>query len=366
MQLFAELAPRTWLAFVFVFGAIWGSFLNVVIARLPEGLSVVSPPSRCPRCGKQIAWYDNLPVLSWLWLRARCRGCALPISARYPLVEALTGGLALLIAVRFGPTPPALAFFVLAALLVALAFIDLDTFWLPAVLSVPLLALGLLSPLWNPELGATFAAYGILEGRPLLQAFAASASGAALGAALLWSVGKLGSLIFRKEAMGLGDVLLLGGIGAWLGVQSLFFVIMFASLQGSALGLLLLLRRRRAPPDDERPPLPGATPDPAHAASAGGTASPPPPAIAGADIDTETDTVSVTESAAAIDLGTGTGAITAAAAEDWEPDPHHVPFGPFLALAALEQLLFGDQLWSAWMGMMNGLWTLIDRLSGRG
>ena len=344
MQLFAELAPRTWLAFVFVFGAVWGSFLNVVVARLPEGLSVVSPPSRCPRCGRQIAWYDNVPIFSWLWLRAKCRGCGLPISARYPLVEALTGVLALLIAVRFGPTLPALAFFVFAALLVALAFIDLDTFWLPAVLSVPLLVLGLVSPLWNPELGATFATYGILTGRPLLQALVASASGAALGAGILWGVGKLGSLIFRKEAMGLGDVLLLGAIGAWLGVQSLFFVIMFASLQGSALGLLMLLRRRREPPIEELPPLP--------------------PLVANADSAAVTESVvpSLTESSAALVADSTTDPTDEG---DWEPDPHHVPFGPFLALAALEQLLFGDQLWSAWMGMMNGLWMLIDRLSGR-
>src|SRR6478736_988948 len=145
MDLIAEQAPHLFLGFCFAFGAIVGSFLNVVIARVPEGLSVVSPPSRCPRCKSAIAWYDNVPIVSWLLLRARCRGCGLPISARYPLIELLGGVLAMAIAWRYGPTREGLAAFVFSMLLLALAFIDLDTWLLPYELTLPLLALGLLS-----------------------------------------------------------------------------------------------------------------------------------------------------------------------------------------------------------------------------
>jgi leader peptidase (prepilin peptidase)/N-methyltransferase len=370
MELFAELAPGTYYTFVFAFGAVWGSFLNVVIARLPEGLSVVSPPSRCPRCQKQIAWYDNVPILSWLWLRAKCRGCGLPISARYPLVEALGGLLAVAIAFRVGPTWAALAYFVFALLLLALSFIDLDHFWLPEHLSLPLLGLGLVSPLWNRDLGATLAAYNLVPGPPLLQAFASSWGGALLGAGILWAVGKLGAVLFKKEAMGLGDVVLLAGIGAWLGVQSLFFVVMFASMQGAAVGALMIWRKGRAAAADPvtdsvtgagTAPEPGTgavaapvaesgpvaatanAPAPAPGAAADPPASPPPPA---APVAADPPAAPPAE-------------------DDWTPDPHHVPFGPFLALAAIEQLLAGDAIWAGWMGLMNHLWDLIDKLAGR-
>ena len=210
--------------------------------------------------------------------------------------------------------------FVFVALLVALSFIDLDHFWLPEQLSLPLLVLGLLSPLWNPDLGATLAAFNLVPGPPLLQAFASSWGGALLGAGVLWSVGLLGKVVFKKEAMGLGDVVLLAGIGAWLGVQALFFVVMFASMQGALIGVVMILRR----PKEE----------------------PAAPAVI--------DNQSVNETQP-----------PAEGEEEWKPDPHHVPFGPFLALAAVEQLLAGDAIWSGWMGVMNHLWDWLDKLLGR-
>jgi leader peptidase (prepilin peptidase) / N-methyltransferase len=384
MELLFEAAPKTFFAFVFAFGAVVGSFLNVVIARVPAGESIASPPSRCPRCQRPIDWYDNVPILSWLALRARCRGCALPISARYPLVESLTGLLALGVAWRFGPTLPALAFFTFAAMLVALAFIDLDHFWLPEVISLPLLGLGLLSPLWNPELGLTLDQLGVLPGRPLLQAFAASVTGALVGGGFLFLVGKVGSALLGKEAMGLGDVVLLAGIGAWLGVQSIFFVLMFSSIQGTAVGIWMLRRRRAA----EAAAVAGAAPLAGPAAAARPIAQPEgspidKPAEA---IDSQTDrplVSAIDNQAAAIDNQIDNSATPAgvepagvvepagdpaagegAEGDDWQPDPHHVPFGPFLALAALEQLLFGDAIWAGWMELMNRLWSAIDHLWG--
>src|SRR6267143_5853770 len=129
MQDLARGLPVAFTLWVFAVGAVVGSFLNVVIARVPKGRSIVSPGSRCPRCGSPIAWYDNIPVLSWFLLRARCRNCSLPISPRYPLVELLTGVLAVAVVRRVGPSWTAVGYFDFAATLVALAYIDLDT-WL--------------------------------------------------------------------------------------------------------------------------------------------------------------------------------------------------------------------------------------------
>src|SRR5262249_12419807 len=130
-------------AVAFVVGLAVGSFLNVCIHRLPREESVVWPGSRCPRCAAHIAWYDNVPLLSWIWLRARCRSCGTPISARYPLVEAATGLLAVLSLARFGPTPWAVVAFAFAAALLLISFVDLDHLIIPDVVSLPGILAGL-------------------------------------------------------------------------------------------------------------------------------------------------------------------------------------------------------------------------------
>ncbi len=220
----APLAARLLQAWALLAGASIGSFLNVVIARLPAGQSIVTPRSRCPRCGAPIAWYDNVPVLSWLLLRARCRACAGRISARYPLVELAGGAAALLALRRHGPTGAAAAELALVALLLALALVDLDTWLLPHALTGPLLAGALLlAPLGVTPAGA----------------LGPAAAGAAIGVAVLAAVALLGRLAFRREAMGFGDVWLLGGLGGWLGVKALLPVVLLASLQGVLAGLLL-------------------------------------------------------------------------------------------------------------------------------
>ena len=232
-------APRLWLAYAFAVGSVVGSFLNVVIARVPAGESVVHPRSRCPRCKNPIAWFDNLPILSWLILRARCRNCGLPISIRYPIVEALVGILAVAIAQQFGPTLAALGYFLCAAALVALAYIDLDTWLLPSEITLPLLGLGLLSPLWNQALALPLT--GMLPSlRPLWLAFISSAGGALAGGFFLAAIAFIGERLGR-EWMGWGDVWLFAGIGAWLGLPALLPVMMLASVQGALVGIALLL-----------------------------------------------------------------------------------------------------------------------------
>jgi leader peptidase (prepilin peptidase)/N-methyltransferase len=220
-------------------GALLGSFLNVVIARVPQGLSVVRPRSRCPACGAPIAWYDNVPVVSWVLLRARCRRCRAPISARYPLVELLGAGAALAAWARHGLSLAALAELLFALLLVALSFIDVATWTLPNALTWPLLALGV---------GA--AAIGAGPAPSL----ASSAAGAAVGFAVLALVAwgstavarRAGRIAADQEAFGFGDVWLYAGLGAFLGVEALLPVLLLASIQGALVGVVLVLVGRAA------------------------------------------------------------------------------------------------------------------------
>lgn len=256
-------------------GACVGSFLNVVIARVPAGQSVVRPGSRCPRCEAPIRWYDNLPVVSWLLLRARCRACRAPISVRYPIVELLGAAAALGAWWHAGPSWAALAVFSFSAFLLAMSAIDLDTWLLPHVLTWPFLALGLL------------AAVAGVSPAPSL---ASAALGATIGFALFAAVAVVGRWLARREAMGFGDVWLLSGLGAWLGAAAILPIVLLASIQGAVVGVALLLLGK-AQTGEPRAPGPGA----------------------------------------------GGG-------EDWVPPRNAVPFGPFLALGALEWLYLGAWL----------------------
>jgi leader peptidase (prepilin peptidase)/N-methyltransferase len=208
----------------FVLGLVLGSFLNVVIARLPRGESVVSPPSRCPRCRARIKPWDNIPVLSYLFLRGRCRSCRKPIHWRYPVVE-LTAGILLWLLVRRVESPALLvpqAAFLLA--LVAVAWIDLDTRTIPDVVTIPGVGLGLAASLFGPP-GLTAAAIGALA-----------------GGVSLWLVGFAYERSTGVPGMGGGDVKLAAMMGAFLGAGGVFGAIFLASFAGSAFGLLLIAR----------------------------------------------------------------------------------------------------------------------------
>lgn len=187
-------------------------------------LSLAKPRSRCPHCGHAIRWYENIPVLSWLALRGRCAGCKQRISARYPVVELVTGAFFALCAWRWGLTPQAAAWAAFAALLVSLFLIDMDTFILPDDLNYLLLWLGLLA-----------AAVGWTV--PL----ASAVWGAALGYLLLWSVYHLFRLATGKEGMGYGDFKLLAALGAWLGAEYLLAIILLSSIVGAVIGILMLV-----------------------------------------------------------------------------------------------------------------------------
>ncbi len=299
-------------AWVLAVGACVGSFLNVVIARVPKGRSIVSPPSSCPKCGQRIAWYDNIPVVSWLALRAKCRNCGLPISARYPMVELLAALLVFAVWRQLGPQPSTLGFAAFVCALLALTFIDLDTWLLPHQITWPLLLLGLVSPLWNPELRWLEAGLGALAGFGLFAAIAL-----------------FGEKILHKETMGWGDVWLLAAIGAWLGWTALLPVVLLSAIQGSVVGIALLLLGR-GPAEKERAARE------AREKAAATLAAAPSPGLAPA---------TATETAAPPAAAAGTAAPAAADDDDdWVPPPHALPYGPFLALAALENLLAHDAI----------------------
>ncbi|TMQ62524.1 MAG: prepilin peptidase [Candidatus Eisenbacteria bacterium] len=209
-------------ASAFALGLVLGSFLNVVIARLPRGESIVTPPSRCPRCKKRIHPWDNVPVLSFVILRGRCRHCRRKISWRYPVVELLSGLLLWLLVRRVGD--PLLlvpqAAFLLA--LLAIAWIDLDTRTIPDVVTIPGVGLGLAASLFAPP------------------GLAAALLGALCGGVSLWLVGTLYERATSVPGMGGGDVKLAAMMGAFLGVGGVFGAIFLASLAGSVFGILLI------------------------------------------------------------------------------------------------------------------------------
>jgi leader peptidase (prepilin peptidase)/N-methyltransferase len=218
--------PRALLdVYAALLGLIAGSYLNVVIHRLPRGQSTVLPRSACPACGAPIAARDNLPLISFLLLRGRCRACRAPIGWRYPLVEAATAGLWVACAERYGLSLAAAAAALFCCLMVALALIDLEHFILPDLLTLPGIAAGLALQPWLPWGGLWPAVAGAL-----------------LGAAVLLALWGGWYLLRGEEGMGLGDVKMLAMIGAFLGWKGTLVTLFFASLTGAVTGLALIVR----------------------------------------------------------------------------------------------------------------------------
>ncbi|CAH2030695.1 prepilin peptidase [Trichlorobacter ammonificans] len=212
----------------FVLGAVTGSFLNVCIYRMPLEQSVVSPGSRCMACGTPVRWFDNIPILSWVLLRGRCRSCAAPFSIRYPLVELLTGLLCLLLFRKFGLTLSFAVLFLLCASLLVVTFIDFDHQIIPDEITLPGIAIGLLCSFILPEPSWRSSLLGILVGWGSL---------ALVFYGYLWLTG--------REGMGGGDAKLLAMIGAFLGLKAIPFVIFVSSLVGSLVGLSLMALQGR-------------------------------------------------------------------------------------------------------------------------
>lgn len=394
---------------VFVLGALVGSFLNVVIARLPYGESIVTPRSRCPACATPIPGWWNIPILSWVLLRGRCRSCKAGISVRYPIVELLTAVLYVACLARFGPSLALVAALILTSGLVAITFIDIDHWEIPDQISIPGIVIGLVLrplafdvPFYSGVLGATL--------------------GAAMFLAIRWGY----YFVRRTEGMGLGDVKLIAMIGAFLGPYALLPAILVASFSGAIVGILLKVFRpgdpevvpsedvpdaadleqrarvlpvgeasapSRTPDEVARDTVPrGSSPDgriagealarsaaPAARDPAGGQASAGDEASAsdearprGGEAAAGDDARPSGTGAAASDEARPRGGVAAAEddarssasgasagdappeptsaprevepeaeeEEEWVPPPSAVPFGPFLAIGAIAELLF--------------------------
>lgn len=238
--------------FVFILGALIGSFLNVVIHRVPNEESIVFPNSACPKCGNAIKFYDNIPVISWLILGGKCRNCKNPISFRYPAVEFLTGIIFALTAwqIGFNAFLPVCLIFVSA--IISLIFIDSEHMILPNVITYPLLIFALLVRIVFPLfIGAQYFSdlqiypLTLMSDSPLwLTSLVGAVLGGLLGGGSLWLIGELWKRLRGVDAMGLGDVKMMFGVGALLGWRLTFLAIFIGALTGAIGGMLVIAKDR--------------------------------------------------------------------------------------------------------------------------
>ena len=216
------------LACAALLGAVVGSFLNVVILRLPKGGSLVFPASHCPQCGYTLRWYDNIPLVSFVLLRGRCRQCRQAIALQYPLVELAMAMLSVLLLQHFGWSFVFFYYFLFVAALLVIIFIDIHHQIIPDSISLPGIVLGFAGSFLNP-----------------LVSWQQSGLGIFCGGGILFTVAYGYFLLTKREGMGGGDIKLLAMIGAFLGVQSLLFVVFFSSLSGSIIGIMAMVRQKK-------------------------------------------------------------------------------------------------------------------------
>ena len=210
--------------FSVIFGALIGSFLNVCICRLPREESIVTPGSHCPQCNNPIRFYDNIPLLSYLLLRGKCRHCGKPISIQYPIVEGVNALSSWVLFTTYGPSLSYFFFFAFVAALIVITVIDLQHQIIPDVISIPGMGVGLLGSLMLSHLS-----------------FLNSLGGLLLGGGSLFLVATVYQWLFKREGMGGGDVKLLGMIGAFLGWKAVILTILLSSLVGSSIGILVMV-----------------------------------------------------------------------------------------------------------------------------
>lgn len=220
--------------YMFVLGAMVGSFLNVCIIRLPERKSIVWPSSRCPQCDQPIRWFDNIPIISFIILRGKCRNCGGSISWQYPLVELLTASLFVLLVLRFTNVVAVLIYMVFLCSLVVITFIDLKHYIIPDEISIPGIFIGLALNLLPDKLTG---------GQLVSGSFLNSLIGCIAGGGTLYLAALFSLFVFKKEGMGGGDIKLLGMVGAFLGWKLAMMTIVVGSVLGAAVGVTLILLR---------------------------------------------------------------------------------------------------------------------------
>jgi leader peptidase (prepilin peptidase)/N-methyltransferase len=214
--------------FAFIFGAVVGSFLNVCIFRLPAEASIIKPRSQCPYCHHSIRNYDNIPIISFILLRGKCRDCGGKISWRYPLVELITALLALLLFLKFGLTLKFLIFFIFTAVLIVITFIDLDHQIIPDILTLPGIPIFCLAAIFLVKIPWSEALIGLL-----------------IGGGVLFAIAFVYEFITKREGMGGGDIKLLAMIGGFLGWKSLMFILLFSSFSGAIVGITAMIIQKQ-------------------------------------------------------------------------------------------------------------------------
>lgn len=215
--------------FSIAFGAIVGSFLNVVILRLPqEGGSIVFPASHCPKCKTPLNWYENIPILSYIFLLGKCNHCNIKISPQYPTVELLMALLSGAVFYKFGVSPTGFGYFLFCAALLAIIWIDIHHQIIPDIISLPGILIGFLFSFVNSQVTWQSSLIGLL-----------------VGGGILYSIALFYFILRKQEGMGGGDIKLLAMIGAFLGWQSLLFVIFFSSLTGTIIGLSAMAKQKK-------------------------------------------------------------------------------------------------------------------------
>ncbi|MCB9643252.1 MAG: prepilin peptidase [Myxococcales bacterium] len=389
VNIFEQLPPLYLYGIAFLYGAFVGSFLNVCIIRIPlEGMSVFSPArSICFGCNKQIAWYDNIPILSYLFLRGRCRCEKYSISLQYPLVELMTAVMAVAVVRRFGATWESIVIFLFICALIVITFIDLAYWIIPDVISLPSIPLAI---------GAA-----ALFGPPHLPTWQDAAFGAALGGGSLLAIHLFYEWVLKRTGLGLGDVKLLAMIGAFVGWRSTLTVVFLASIQGVIVTIFLyLLGWREQVPDDwdeeetnqenkEAEANADSASSEASTASSGDeskeTAQPEETPVEtsttqeGPETSTTQETTETTTSSEASskeeteisepsedakDSGASESSEDKATEEPQAPSEGEdevafgrvaIPFGPFLALGALEVIFWGERIVSWWMETAKNL-----------
>jgi leader peptidase (prepilin peptidase)/N-methyltransferase len=231
---------KIYAVFIFVFGTVVGSFLNVCIWRIPREESLLKPGSHCPKCNTPIAWYDNIPIVSYLVLRGRCRHCGERISIRYAVVEALTGALFVCLYLKFGLTIAFAVYCALVASFIAVTFIDIDHYIIPNRITFGGIGVGLV---------LSFTAKYLPGDRFVVTNTVQALLGGVVFAGILYVLDQVSKLIFKKPGMGGGDVKLAAMIGLFVGLRLVLPVILVASVVGSVIGIGILIARRKEEPD---------------------------------------------------------------------------------------------------------------------
>ena len=357
------------LVYVFVLGLVFGSFLNVCIYRIPKEESIVFPGSHCPKCDAKIKWYDNIPLISYIILKGRCRACKESISFRYFFVELLTGVSFTLVFYIHRYNWATLAYIILTGMLIIITFTDLDNWIIPDEITYIGAIIGLIFGILAPLSGNNFIISNVNFNKSFYFApFVNALIGCASGVVLFYGIGVLGKLIFRKEAMGLGDVKLMGMVGLFTGWKNIILILVLASFLGSIIGggVLLIMKLFKGKTEEEKnigqdeqdkepiEILKQTTDNYCPPSSVNNNSTDQSPTPNPQQLIPSLQSPAPNNSISCHSEQSKESTTQENEEDDWQPQPGHIPFGPFLALATYITILYGDKILDWYMNFI--LW----------